>query len=93
MVVPLFYAVFLLSALDALPVGKLLFGMFSPSSFGLTDAEASGLHADVNRLSFFWLPVLAGILAPKVYKFLAVFLPFSKWTCRWLWFLGYACTC
>jgi hypothetical protein len=45
-----------------IPQEKAIAGLFSPASFGLTPEDVSGLHSQY-ALSFYWLPVLAGILA------------------------------
>lgn len=58
---PLFYALFA-STIVSLPLNSsnMLFNVFSPSDFGLnTDLN---LHTKTGT-SFFWLPVVAGILA------------------------------
>ncbi len=59
---PLFYALFA-STIVSLPLNSsnMLFNVFSPSDFGLNAADLT-LHTKTGT-SFFWLPVVAGILA------------------------------
>ncbi len=67
---PLFYFAFT-SRLFSMPItsNNMLFAFFGPSDFGLDNTYLNSFHSKIDNLSFYWLPVAAGILAILSRKF------------------------
>jgi hypothetical protein len=69
---PLFYFAFVSTLLSQpFTSNNALFFFFTPSSFRLSDTVASSFHTRIVNPSFYWLPVISGILAIislKVFK-------------------------
>lgn len=67
---PMFYLAFTLTVLSQpLTSNNMLFTFFTPSNFGPSTMDVSSLHTRIENLSFYWLPVVAGILAIVSRKF------------------------